>query len=132
MHGWLTYNAQNPYLNPIKHCWGELEWRLWDRSSLPPSVSDLRIAILDEWAKLHTDMLKNLAEVSQKSGCCYSFKGQTNSISMPITVEWDVLKATEDKMCRWPNILVHIMDLLIKQLIWLNCMLVLKFYMLTW
>jgi len=35
-HGWMSLVRENH----IKHLWDELEWRLWDRPSHPPSMSD--------------------------------------------------------------------------------------------
>jgi len=56
----LDWIAQSPGAHPIEHLWDELEWRA--RPSRPTSVSDLTNALLDEWAKIPTDTLQNLAE----------------------------------------------------------------------
>jgi len=57
-HGWmslawnnLTGPSQRPDHNPIKHIWDELELGC---PSCPTLVSDLRNALLDEWAKIPT------------------------------------------------------------------------------
>ncbi|KAK1797709.1 hypothetical protein P4O66_008077, partial [Electrophorus voltai] len=42
----LDWSAQSPVLNPIKHLWDELEWRLRARPSRPTPVSDLTNVLL--------------------------------------------------------------------------------------
>ena len=56
----LDWPPQSPDPHPIGHLWDEQERRA--RPSRPTSVSDLTNALLDEWAKIHTDTLKYLVE----------------------------------------------------------------------
>ncbi len=103
---WLT---QSPDLNCIEHCWYELQWRLWTRTSWPKSVPDLIHALLDEWSTFQNgqNTPKSCGEPSQKSGRCYSCKGVTNSILMSMYLKCSVIKVPFG-MVRCSNMFVHI------------------------
>jgi len=49
---------QSPDLNPIEHWWAYLKKRVGIRS--PKTKDDLKKFILEEWAKLPTEYVKNL------------------------------------------------------------------------
>ena len=104
----LDSPTQSPDLNPIKHLWDELEWRLRARPS-----RDLTKALLDEVAKtLHLHTPKSCKKPYQKSGSCYSCKRGTNSILYPMDLEWYIIKAPVGVMCRCPNTFVHIVHII--------------------
>ncbi len=56
---WLT---QCPHLNPIEHLWDEVEQRLRARLSHPTLMHDLTNTLLDEWAKIPTEILQNVVK----------------------------------------------------------------------
>ena len=85
-------SAQSPDLNPIEHLWDELEHRLRTRPNHTTSVADLTNALVAEWKQVPAAMFQHLLESLPRRGC-YSCKGGTNSILMPMNLEWDVQRA---------------------------------------
>ena len=83
----LDWPAQSPDLNPIEHLWDELERRLRARPHRPTSVPDLTNALVAEWKQFCSNVPTSSGKPSQKSGGCYSSKGDTNSIFMPMVLE---------------------------------------------
>ena len=86
----LDWPAQSPDFNPIKHLWDELERWVRARSCHPTSVPDLTNALE---ASPRSSVPTCSGNPSQKSGGCYSSKSGTNSILMPMMLEWDVRRA---------------------------------------
>ena len=86
----LDWLAQSPALNPIEHLGGELERRLQARPNRPTSVPNLTNACGWLEASPRSNVPTSSRKHSQRSGGCYSSKGGTNSILIPIILEWDV------------------------------------------
>ena len=83
----LDWPAQSPDLNPIEHLWEELECRLRARHHRPTSVPDFTNALLAEWKQVPTAVPTSSGTPSQKIGGCYSSKGGTNTILIPMILE---------------------------------------------
>ena len=82
----LSWPAQSPDLNPIEHLWDELDRRLGIRPNHPTSVPNLTNALVAEWKEVPSAMFQHLVASLPRRGC-YSSKGGTNSILMPMILE---------------------------------------------
>ena len=80
----LDWPAQSHALNPIEHLSDEFERRLRARPNHLISVPDLK-AIVAEWKQVPA--ATSSGKPSQKSEGCYSSKGGTKSILMPMILE---------------------------------------------
>ena len=58
----LDWPAQSPDLNPIKHLWDDLEYRLRARSKCPTSVPYLTKALMAEWKQVPPALFQHLVE----------------------------------------------------------------------
>ena len=84
----LDWPAQSPDLNPIEHLWDELERQLRATPNCPISVHDLTNVLVPEWKQIpHSNVPTSSGKPSQKSGGCYSSKGGTDSILIPMVLE---------------------------------------------
>ena len=63
---------------------------------------------------LHSHTPKSCKKSYQKSESCYSCKRGTNSILIPLDLEWYIIKAPVGVMCRCPNTFVHIVHITFK------------------
>ncbi|GFU01040.1 transposable element Tc3 transposase [Trichonephila clavipes] len=54
---WLAYS---PDLNPIEHVWDMLGRRITAHQPPPICLSELRMALLDEWCNIPQDQIDNL------------------------------------------------------------------------
>ncbi len=70
----LDWPSQSPDLNPIKHLWDEVEWKLRARPSCPKTVHDLTNAYWINGQKFPQKYSKILWPL-KKCGSCYSCKG---------------------------------------------------------
>ena len=82
--------CKSPDLNSNKHLWDELEHWLRARPNPPTSMPNLTNARGWMEASPCSNVPTSSGKPSQKSGGCYSRKVGTNSISMPMILEWDV------------------------------------------
>jgi hypothetical protein len=62
----LDWPAQSPYLNPIKHFWDELEFRLRARLHHPTSVPNLTNALVAEWKQVPVAMFHHQVETLEE------------------------------------------------------------------
>jgi transposase len=58
----LHHPAQSPDLNPIEHIWKQLKLMINKRPVRPKSISELKVALLEEWDKIDINLTKKLAD----------------------------------------------------------------------
>uniref|UniRef100_A0A8K9UFN3 Tc1-like transposase DDE domain-containing protein n=1 Tax=Oncorhynchus mykiss TaxID=8022 RepID=A0A8K9UFN3_ONCMY len=58
----LPWPAKSPDLNPIKHVWDLLDWRVRARAIPPRNVQELAGALVEEWGNISQQELANLVQ----------------------------------------------------------------------
>jgi hypothetical protein len=58
----MAWPAQSPDLNPTKHLWDELEYRLCSRLQRPTSLTALATALQEEWAAILPETFRQLVQ----------------------------------------------------------------------
>ena len=58
----LPWPAQSPDLNPIEPLWDELERRVRARNPMPANLSELKVALQEEWVKIPQPVYQKLIE----------------------------------------------------------------------
>ena len=56
----MQWPASSPDLNPIEHVWDALGRRIADRPAPPTTVSQLQIALMEEWPGISQEFIDHL------------------------------------------------------------------------
>ena len=68
--------SQSPDLNPIEHLWDELERQLKKRVMHPKNVSELEVAVKEEWSQIPLEKINKLIEsMPRRIEACISSNG---------------------------------------------------------
>ncbi|GBL76689.1 hypothetical protein AVEN_53384-1 [Araneus ventricosus] len=78
----MAWPARSPDLNPIQHVWVMLGRRIAGRSVPPGTLHELQQALLQEWALLPQQAIKDtIASMPRRCQACVSARGRWAAVS---------------------------------------------------
>ena len=62
----LRWAPNSPELNSIEHCWREIKLQIGKRPYRPLTMSKMKVALLEEWARLPQELINKWIDNQEK------------------------------------------------------------------